>query len=315
MKKILPCSLPIRAKALFRERLSFSQQFRSGMLRACVALLLGVSALPAGAVDLLVSNFTDTPDPAVRGGTLVYSATITNNAADTAHDVALVFNLDADTTFVSVSDSTNCSYAAGVVTCSYATVKGDTAGPNTADVITVNVTVQSKTTAGSTVNATATVSTSDTDTASGNNSLSQLTTIDDGADLAFTLTPSPTSVAAAGTVSYTASTVNNGPNVAGTVTATTTLSPNITYQSASGSGWSCGIAGSVVTCTRSSAAVGALPDITITGKVTGAVTGTVTTTGVVAISGSATDYNNANDASILPFPKRHRPVRRAPACP
>jgi uncharacterized repeat protein (TIGR01451 family) len=287
MKKILPCSSPFPAKALFRV----------AILRACVALLLGVSALPAGAVDLLVSNFTDAPDPAVRGGTLVYSATITNNAADTAHNVALVFDLDPDTTFVSVSDSTNCSYAAGQVTCSYATVNGDISGPNTADVITVNVTAQSKTTAGSTVNASATVSTSDTDTVSGNNTLSQLTTIDDGADLALTLTPSPTSVVASGTVSYTAATVNNGPNVTGTVTVTTTLSPNITYQSASGSGWSCGVSGQVVTCTRASAAVGALPDITIAGKETGAVTGTVTTTGVVAISGSATDYNNANDAS------------------
>ena len=265
--------------------------------RALAACLLALP-LQAAAVDMLVSNLTDAPDPAVRGGTIVYAASITNNTSDVAHNVSLVFPLDAQTSFVSVNDAA-CSYAAGThtVTCSYPTVQGDVSGPGTADVHDVSVTVRSLAGAGSTVSLTATVSSTDADTNAGNDSLSQVTTVDNGADLGLALSASPVSVPASGTLTYTAAVSNGGPNVAGTVTASITLSPNVTYQSASGGGWTCGAAGQLVTCSRTSAALGAQPDISIVTRVTGAVTGTVTSTGVVALGGGATDYDNSNDAS------------------
>ncbi|WP_295762062.1 SdrD B-like domain-containing protein [Undibacterium sp.] len=260
-------------------------------------LLLGLP-LQAAAVDLLVSNFTDTPDPAVRGGSFVYSASITNNTADTAHNVTLVFALDAATNFVSVSDAA-CNYAAGThrVTCSYATLAGDISGPGSAQVFNVDVSVRSLASAASTVSATASVSSTDVDTNPGNDTLLQVTTIDNGADLALSLTPNVASVVASGNVIYTAASINNGPNTSGAVSVAITLSPNISFQSATGSGWSCGVAGQLVSCTRGAAAVGSLPDIVITGKVTGVTTGTITSTGVVAISGPVTDVNAANNGS------------------
>jgi uncharacterized repeat protein (TIGR01451 family) len=209
-----------------------------------------------------------------------------------------VFALDVQTSCVSVNDGA-CSYDAGThrVTCLYATVQGDVGGPGSADVHNVNVTVRSLAGAGSTVGLTATVATTDPDSNAGNDSLTQVTTVDNGADLSLALSAAPASVPASGTLTYTAAVANAGPNVAGTVTASITLSPNVSFQSASGGGWSCGAAGQVVTCSRSAAAVGALPDISIATRVTGAVTGTVTSTGVVAVGSGATDYNNANDAS------------------
>lgn len=267
------------------------------LLRVTAIALLGLP-LQAAAVDLLVSQLTDTPDPAVRGGTILYSASVTNNTSDVANNVQVVFTLDPQTSFVSVSDPA-CVHDAGTnkVTCSYAKVTGDGAGAGTADLLDIDLTVRTLAAAGQTVNLLAAVTTTDADSNAGNNSLSQLTTIDNGADLSLVLNGSPASLMASGTLVYTANLNNNGPDAAGATRATFTLSPNLTYQSAAGSGWSCGAAGQVVTCNRPSAPKGALPDIVINAKATGTTTGTITSTGVVTISGSATDFNNANDAS------------------
>jgi uncharacterized repeat protein (TIGR01451 family) len=283
---------PIMFKSALAVLKSLSSKAFACLLRVAALAVLGLP-LQAAAVDMLVSRLTDTPDPAVRGGTIVYSASATNNTSDIAHDVKLVFTLDAGTSFVSVSDPA-CVYAAGPnkVTCSYATVAGD--GNDVKD---VDLTVRTLASAGQTVSMLTAVSTSDPDAQTGNNSLSQLTTIDNGADLSLVLTGSPSSLMASGSLVYTASLNNNGPDVAGATKATFTLSPNLSYQTATGSGWSCGAAGQVVTCTRPSSAKGALPVITINTKATGSTTGTITSTGVVTISGSATDFNNANDAS------------------
>ncbi|WP_164557849.1 DUF11 domain-containing protein [Massilia atriviolacea] len=267
------------------------------LLRVAAVAVLGLP-LQAAAVDMLVSRLTDTPDPAVRGGTILYSASVTNNTSDIAKDVKVVFTLDAGTTFVSVSDPA-CVYDAGSnkVTCSYATVAGDGAGAGTADVKEIDLVVRNLASAGQTVSLGAVVSTSDPDSNAGNNSLSQLTTIDNGADLSLVLTGSPSSLMASGSLVYTATLNNNGPDNAGATRATITLSPNLSYQTATGSGWSCGAAGQVVTCNRASAPTGALPVITINTRATGTTTGTITSTGVVTVSGGATDFNNANDAS------------------
>ncbi len=151
------------------------------------ALLL---PLPTLAVDMLVSNFVDTPDPAVRGGLIVYTASITNNTTDTANNVTLVFTLGAETTFVSVSDTTACAYNGGMhkVTCTYASLAGDISGPGTAVVKTVDVTVRSLASAGTTGAARATVATTSIDSNPANDILDQVTTIDNGADMALTLT-------------------------------------------------------------------------------------------------------------------------------
>jgi uncharacterized repeat protein (TIGR01451 family) len=274
------------------------------LFRRLALLLLLCSALPVQAVDLLVSNFTDTPDPATRGGQLVYSATITNNEADTASNAVLSFTLDAETTFVSVSDAGRCTYDGGThkVNCNFATVRGDLSGPGSADVFTVSVTVASKSSAGATVSASAAITHAGVDTNAGNNSLNQITTVDNGADLGVTMTPSPGSLPAGGTVTYTVGTANAGPNTSGAVSLAVTLSPNLTYTSASGTGWTCAVAtvggSQVVTCTRATAAVGSLPNISIAARVTGATLGTITTAAAVSISGSATDFNNANDSAV-----------------
>lgn len=84
------------------------------------------------------------------------------------------------------------------------------------------------------------------------------------ADLSLTKTDSPDPVIGLQPLTYTLAVANAGPAVATDVIVTDTLPASVVFQSAGGSGWSCGEAAGVVTCTRPSLPVGAAPNITIT---------------------------------------------------
>jgi uncharacterized repeat protein (TIGR01451 family) len=246
----------------------------------------------AWAVDVQISQLTDDPDPAIRGGQITYSIYVANNAYDTAHNVELTFPLPATTTFVSVSNP-SCSHdggTPGTVTCNFGDLVGiGIGGP----VIQVDTVIRTSGATGSTIDVTGTVSTSDADTNEDNNTLTQNTTIDDGADLVVTKTDFPDPQYASGNVAYTITVTNNGPNNANSVTVTDTLNDNLTYQSVSGSGWSCSRAGQVVTCQRGSINTGVTaPAITLVGRITGAMTGTITNTVTVAAATGDPDVNN-----------------------
>ncbi|MFZ1983427.1 MAG: SdrD B-like domain-containing protein [Desulfatitalea sp.] len=251
-----------------------------------------LSASVALAADVQLSQFTDAPDPAVRGGTFTYTLSVENNAADTATSVVLTIPLPATTTFVSLTGTggSHDGGSPGTVTYNFGDLLGTLAGGS---VRTVTVTVQTTAATGATVNASASVTSSSGDTNADNNSLSQTTTIDDGADLVLTKSGLPNPVIAGANVSWTVSATNQGPNDAENITVTDTLPVNMTYASASGSGWSCSQAGQSVTCTRASLANGAsAPDITIVASVSGAVSGTLTNT-VTAVAD--TDDPNPNN--------------------
>jgi uncharacterized repeat protein (TIGR01451 family) len=70
------------------------------------------------ATDLAVTK-SDSPDPVSRGGTLTYSAVVTNQGLNPAVAVSLTDQLPADVRFVSVTSSAgSCAQANGTVTCS-----------------------------------------------------------------------------------------------------------------------------------------------------------------------------------------------------
>jgi len=56
---------------------------------------------------------------------------------------------------------------------------------------------------------------------------------------------------------------NGGPDGASLLSLAITLPPEATFVSAGGSGWSCGEAAGVVTCTLPSLPVGAAPDVAV----------------------------------------------------
>ncbi len=100
---------------------------------------------------------------------------------------------------------------------------------------------------------------------------------------------------------YTIDIANAGPsNVAGTVTVTDTLPVGLTYVSATGTGWTCGAAGQVVTCTMPGPlnAGTSAPPLTLTVAVTDAARPSVTNTATV--TAETTDDNAANDTASDP---------------
>jgi uncharacterized repeat protein (TIGR01451 family) len=95
---------------------------------------------------------------------------------------------------------------------------------------------------------------------------------------------------------YTLSVSNGGPKPeTGPVVVTTTLPAGLAFFSAGGTGWSCGAAGQVVTCSNGStlAAGASLAPITVTVRVDGS--GAVTTSATLA--GALFDSNGANNAA------------------
>jgi uncharacterized repeat protein (TIGR01451 family) len=89
----------------------------------------------AAAVDVQIASFTDSPDPAPRGGQISYTITALNSDADTANDVVVTFALPTNTTFVSAVDAAvpgACAHdggSPGVITCTYPTLLGVLALP------------------------------------------------------------------------------------------------------------------------------------------------------------------------------------------
>src|SRR5207247_8422340 len=84
------------------------------------------------------------------------------------------------------------------------------------------------------------------------------------ADLSITKTDNPDPVNAGATLTYTVTVTNGGPSTAANVQVTDNLPPGVTFQSASGTGWTCVQAGGVVTCHRGLVAPGRAPAIHLT---------------------------------------------------
>lgn len=116
-------------------------------------------------------------------------------------------------------------------------------------------------------------------------------------DLAITSNATPATPRVGQNVTYTLNVTNNGPLTATNVRVTDTLPPGISFVSANGTGWSCNAVGGVVTCTRSTLAVGAAPAITLVGRVNqwGTFNNTAT---VIADENDTVTGNNSTQASV-----------------
>ena len=258
----------------------------------------------AHAADVQISSFTDSPDPGIRGGNITYTITVENSDADTASNVVVSYALPASTQFVSVGDAAvpgACVHngaTPGVVTCTYPSLLGTLATPS-GPVRTIAVVLRTTGTSVATLSSTVTVTTSDADSNTGNNTLSQNTTIGNGADLRAVLAGSPDPATGGGLIAWTVTGGNAGPNTSGNITFSTTLPGTLTYVVAGsgGTGWTCpATVVTTVTCTRGTlAAGGTYPVLTLMTQ-TSASGGTVSLNG--NISSPVADPDTANDAAL-----------------
>ncbi len=117
--------------------------------------------------------------------------------------------------------------------------------------------------------------------------------------LTATITDSDDPVQTSTPFSYAVVVVNPGANDAISPSAVITLDSHLTVGSASGTGWTCGAVGNVVTCTRSSLAAGATaPTITINAT-SPATYQTVSTTGVVSASNVPVPVGLSSQTEII----------------
>ncbi|MBA2543299.1 MAG: DUF11 domain-containing protein, partial [Deltaproteobacteria bacterium] len=249
----------------------------------------------------LAITVSDSPDPVSAGATLTYTVGVTNNGPSTATNLSMSNTLPAGVTFVSAAGTGwSCAAAGQTVSCTRASLAS-----GAAPAITITSTAPAQ---GGSITDTATITTTTSDPVAGNNTASTTTIVTASADLAIAVSDSPDPVAAGATLIYTIDVTNVGPSTADTLTMSNTLPAGVTFVSASGTGWTCGVAGQVVTCTRASLTPGAATAIAITttapaqgGSITDTATITSATSDPVAgnNSASATTIVNASaDLSI-----------------
>ena len=233
-------------------------------------------------------SITKTGPPTIgAGGSVAYSLSVSNLGPSTATSVSVTDTLPAGVSFVSASGTGwTCGQAAGVVTCTRPSIGAGTTAP----AITINVTAPAA--AGSLVN-TASVSAATADPDLTNNTDQSTTGVTAVADLSIAKT-GPATVAAGGAVSYSLDVSNGGPSTATSVSVSDTLPAGVSFVSASGTGWTCGQAAGVVTCTRASLTTGAAPTITI--NVTApAAAGSLVNTATVSAGTTDPDLTNNTD--------------------
>ncbi|MBV9924654.1 MAG: DUF11 domain-containing protein [Acidobacteria bacterium] len=224
-----------------------------------------------------------------------YTLTVSNvGGAATSGTVTVTDTLPAGLSYVSATGTGwACGAAGQTVTCTRSTALA--AG---ASYPAITVTVNVSTTAAASVTNTASAS-GGGQTNTSNDSASDPTTINGVADLTIAKTHSG-NFTRGSSGSYSLTVTNaGGAATSGTVTVSDTLPAGFSYVVATGTGWTCGAAGQVVTCTRASAlAAGAsYPAITLTVGVLQNAASSLTNTANVSGGGQT---NTANDSASDP---------------
>jgi uncharacterized repeat protein (TIGR01451 family) len=242
----------------------------------------------ASAADLSVAVIDD-PDPATTNGALSYTVTATNAGPSQASNVMVTSLLPAGAVYQSaIGTGWTCHAIGQQVTCIAAALP-----LGTAPAIAIAATAPG---GDGTVTETSSISASTIDPVPGNNSASQTTEIDAPSDLSLALS-APASAPAHATLTYTIDITNLGPRDASNLVVTDRLPDgNVLFLGASGIGWTCALAGQIVTCTRPTLLVGAAPSIAIqirTPDQSGALIDQAT------VTAATTDQDSANNTASL----------------
>jgi len=257
---------------------------------------INIVAAPA---DMTVTK--SGPATANAGTVISYFISVGNNGPNPAINASMSDTIPAGTTFSSLTASGGWSCTTppvngtGAINCTMGSMAFGTA------LFTLNVNGPA---APGAVSNTATVSSSSTDSAPGNNNSTANTNVIFTADLAITKTA--TATAPQGTnVTYNISVTNNGPNPATSVSLTDTLPPNTTFVSNTqntGPAFSCGNpsvgSGGTITCTNASLAPSASATFTFVVLVSGTTPlGTLNNTANVTTTSTDPTTPNTSTAS------------------
>jgi uncharacterized repeat protein (TIGR01451 family) len=226
---------------------------------------------------------SDSPNSLDAGQNVTYTLHVANAGPGTADAVTVTDPVPAGTNFVS-ADSGG-SNSSGTVTWNL----GDLAPGASTDLQVVLHVVAGRLTD---VSNTASVSTSSTDPAAGNDSATEGTTVTTSADMSVTKSDSPDPVQEGQPLTYTLDVANAGPSDAQNVVVTDPLPAGVSYVSATPSQGSCSQAAGVVTCSLGTVGVGATPTIAI--DVTAGSAGTISNT--ASVSSDTSDPSSGDNS-------------------
>jgi uncharacterized repeat protein (TIGR01451 family) len=223
---------------------------------------------------------TDAADPVVVGGTVTYTLNVTNYGPATATTVTIDDAIPAGLTLNSVTGA--CAALPCVV-------------PSLPAGGTATLTITATAAAPGLVTNTATVSATEPDPVSGNNSDAEPTTIAASAtDADLTIAKSGPARAGVGeTILYTITATNRGPGAAADVQMQDSVPVGLTMQSAAASQGTCSLTSSSIVCALGTIPVGTSVEISILASAT--VTGTVTN--VATLTSSTPDPDPSNNTA------------------
>jgi uncharacterized repeat protein (TIGR01451 family) len=222
-----------------------------------------------------------------------YTITPSNiGQVNTAGTITVTDTLPAGLTYVSgTGTGWACGAAGQVVTCTSSTVIA-AGGAGNAITLTVNVAGS----AGSPLVNNVSVS-GGGETNVSNNTATDSTIVTTGPDLTVAKTHDSAFYLGQTDAQYTITASNiGGFATTGTITVTDTLPTGLTYVSGTGTGWSCGAAGQVMTCTSGTAiaAGGSGNSITLTVNVLMSAPYSVTNNAIVSLAGQSESNTNNN---------------------
>ena len=233
--------------------------------------------------DLSITK-SDTPDPVVAGTDLTYTMTVTNNGPSNSTGATVTDALPAGLTFSSSSD---CTEAAGTVTCAIGALD-----VGARQMVSFVAAVDPGQTAA--ISNTATVGGNETDPTSGNDSAAESTTVITEADLSITKSDDPDpAVAGLTMLTYTVRVDNAGPSDAQNVVVTDTLPAGVTFVSTTGCAED---PNGVPTCSLGTIAAGGSKQYTIEVTVDATMTPT-TLTNTASVTSDTTDPGDGNNST------------------
>ncbi len=257
-----------------------------------------VGAAPAIAADLEIHKY-DSPDPVAAGAALVYTIVVANNGPAAAVNPVVNDTLPAGmgVATVTASDGTVCNdLTAPTIQCN--ALNDIPAG----GVITITIVGTAPGAAGAALN-TATVSSDTYDPNTGNNSVTEGTTVGGAgntvneADLSVYKVGAPNPAIAGAAFTYAIVVANAGPSIATTVVVTDSIPAGVTAVTgvATGGGVCGALAAGQISCTWATISPGGVRVVTLSG--TAPVTqGSYDNT--VAVTGGEPDPNLTNNSDV-----------------
>jgi len=240
----------------------------------------------APSVDLSLT-MTDAPDPVVLGGNLTYTLKVTNVGELTATGVRLTDTLPAGAALVSTSTTAGTCSGTTVVNCELGTL-----GSGASATVTIVITPP----AIRTINNTASVTTSESEENTANNTATQATLVD-FAELSLSAASFQGVVNPGGRVTYVLVVSNNAGTAAPNVALNVELPSGLNIVSCTASGGTCGGTGSSRAVVFPTLAANASHSVVIVADVNGDVAEGTTLTVTASASSSLPDPEPSNNAA------------------